>query len=440
MGTVLSYSIVSAIILLCCYIPYRWFMSSRKQYAFNRLTILAIYGLSAFLPFIIYREVSNPQGIINALETPESYVLNSSDLLMAEEISVWKIVILAYAIGFLFQTLLYLLGVIKIMFIVSKSHKVTESGNTVAISEDEVSPFSWGNTIVMSKTLYESNERLMVITHENAHVKKLHWIDLLIAQIMTSLQWFNPAAWMLRNHLKEVHEFQADEFVLSECMNPYTYQLFLVSTTFSSKFNLPVDFLNAGNIRKRIIMMNCDKTTDITHRLAAISLLPFLCIGISACNLMPSRLLIQQINNTHVFDSQTNDDNSYDFPIEQGMINKGESANVATMNSESIIEEDFHNAEYIGGQAALMKFLIDNMKYPKIAEANHTQGKVVVAFEISADGDVLSVEIDTPVDKYLDEEALRVCNRISKFKPASLNGTPLASIYRLPITFELSTN
>lgn len=438
MGAVLSYSIAAAVILLCCYLPYRLFMANQKQYSFNRLAILAIYVLSAILPYIMFRESSNPCVIIDAVTfgLPDSHVLNSSDIHMAEGISFWEILTVSYAMGFICVSLFYLLGVAKIMFIISKSRKVIEQGIKVAVSDDDMSPFSWGNIIIVSRRLYESNEKSMVIAHESAHIRKRHWLDLLIAQIVTSLQWFNPAAWWLRNRLREVHEFQADERVLNIGVDSRKYQLFLLSTAFASRFNLPVDFLNAGNIRKRINMMNGDKTTGITRRLAAISLLPFLYIGIFACNLTPIQYVVRQIHNTDFYDSLINDRNDVKSASKQEIIDM-EQSDVEALGKSGPTEGTFISAEYIGGQGALMKFLVDNITYPKEAEANQTQGKVIVAFEVSADGDVLSVSIDTPVDKYLDEEALRACSQITKFNPATLNGTPVASIYHLPITFSL---
>ena len=89
---------------------------------------------------------------------------------------------------------------------------------------------------------------------------------------------------------------------------------------------------------------------------------------------------------------------------------------------------------------ALMKFLMNNVKYPKEAEQHRMEGKVVVSFQLSDKGEVMSICIAESVDKYLDEEALRVCGKISKFKPALLNGVPVSSTYNLPITFKLSPN
>ena len=103
MGAVLSFTIAAAVILICCYLPYRLFMANRKQYAFNRLTILAIYVFSAILPYIMFRESSNPRVIIDATTfgLPDSDVLSSSHIHMAEGISIWKFLSVSYAVGFI---------------------------------------------------------------------------------------------------------------------------------------------------------------------------------------------------------------------------------------------------------------------------------------------------------------------------------------------------
>lgn len=84
-----------------------------------------------------------------------------------------------------------------------------------------------------------------------------------------------------------------------------------------------------------------------------------------------------------------------------------------------------------------MQFINANIKYPEIAEANKKQGKVIISFQIAADGEVMSVGVNASADRWLDEEALRVCGMVSKFTPATLDGRPVESIYNLPITFKL---
>ena len=94
-------------------------------------------------------------------------------------------------------------------------------------------------------------------------------------------------------------------------------------------------------------------------------------------------------------------------------------------------------AEFPGGQAALMKWLSNNIRYPEAAQQNDIQGRVVVKFVVEKDGTVGHAEIARGVDKDLDREALRVVNKMPKWQPGKNNGVAVRSYFTLPVTFKL---
>ena len=94
-------------------------------------------------------------------------------------------------------------------------------------------------------------------------------------------------------------------------------------------------------------------------------------------------------------------------------------------------------AEFPGGQAALMKWLSNNIRYPEAAQQNDIQGRVVVKFVVEKDGSVGHAEIARGVDKDLDREALRVVNKMPKWQPGKNNGVAVRSYFNLPVTFRL---
>lgn len=96
-------------------------------------------------------------------------------------------------------------------------------------------------------------------------------------------------------------------------------------------------------------------------------------------------------------------------------------------------------AEFPGGQAALMKWLSTNIRYPEAAQQNEIQGRVVVKFIVEKDGSVSHAEIVRGVDKDLDREALRVVQRMPKWQPGKNNGVAVRSYFNLPVTFKLQT-
>jgi protein TonB len=93
--------------------------------------------------------------------------------------------------------------------------------------------------------------------------------------------------------------------------------------------------------------------------------------------------------------------------------------------------------EFPGGDAALMAFLRSHIHYPLGAAKFGVEGRVVVQFVVQKDGSVTEIKVAKSVDKELDEEAIRVCKLLPKFKPAVVDGEPAAVWYTLPVTFKL---
>ena len=104
---------------------------------------------------------------------------------------------------------------------------------------------------------------------------------------------------------------------------------------------------------------------------------------------------------------------------------------------EEIFQAVEQQAEFPGGQAALMKWLSQNIRYPEQAAANDIQGRVIVKFVVEKDGSIGATEILKGVDKDLDREALRVVKKMPKWQPGKNNGVAVRSYFNLPVTFKL---
>ena len=96
-------------------------------------------------------------------------------------------------------------------------------------------------------------------------------------------------------------------------------------------------------------------------------------------------------------------------------------------------------AEFPGGQAAMMKWLSSNIRYPEAAQQNEIQGRVVVKFVVEKDGSVSQVQVVKGIDKDLDREAVRVVQKMPKWQPGKNNGVAVRSYFNLPVTFKLQT-
>ncbi len=123
-------------------------------------------------------------------------------------------------------------------------------------------------------------------------------------------------------------------------------------------------------------------------------------------------------------------------------------AQVQTYVAPTIVEEEEESENHIftvvekmpqfpGGDAALLKFIGNSIKYPVIAQENGIQGRVVVSFVVNRDGSVVDAEVIRSIDPSLDREALRVVGTMPKWSPGEQRGKPVRVKYTVPIQFRL---
>lgn len=93
--------------------------------------------------------------------------------------------------------------------------------------------------------------------------------------------------------------------------------------------------------------------------------------------------------------------------------------------------------EFPGGQAALMKYLSSNIRYPQDAREMGIEGKVYLSFVVDKEGYVKNVEIRRGVYTSMDMEAVRVVKAMPRWKPGTQDGKPVNVLFNLPINFKL---
>lgn len=90
-----------------------------------------------------------------------------------------------------------------------------------------------------------------------------------------------------------------------------------------------------------------------------------------------------------------------------------------------------------GGPSALMKYIVDNLKYPVVARANGIEGRVVVSFIVNRDGSLSDVKVERSVDPSLDREAMRVVRSMPKWIPGKSHGSTVPVRYNIPVSFRI---
>lgn len=93
--------------------------------------------------------------------------------------------------------------------------------------------------------------------------------------------------------------------------------------------------------------------------------------------------------------------------------------------------------EFHGGQAALLKWIAENVNYPAAAAENGIEGRVACSFVVNADGSISHVEVLRSKDPLLDKEAIRVLSRMPNWKPGLQQGKPVRVKFSMPVVFRL---
>ena len=280
----LIYQGKTAVILAVFYMFYRLLLSKDTFHRFNRIILLGTAALSFVLPLCvitIHKVVTIP-----AVQSTPQLTENATIGTMAEvtEVSepIWPYVLCAIfvlgAFGVLAMTIIFIAKVIGI--IRKGEHLSIESGETLVISDTEVSPFSWMKYIVLSHEDYKSGYS-QILTHEKAHIALRHSWDILFVDMITTLQWFNPAMWMLKADLRAIHEFEADDAVLRSGADVKEYQYLLIRKAVSKSGYSVANSFNHSTLKARITMM-LNKKSSRKGAWKALYVIPLVGISLAA--------------------------------------------------------------------------------------------------------------------------------------------------------------
>ena len=323
MGAFTVYAIKSAICLALLYLPYTLLMRRDTFHAFNRTLLLSIVVLSLVLPlmkplsFLPQGEmIPNPiesleknlqHSLTYRVESEEELTLTnntpSPNLTQGGETIRMETTIVTSPSGEVERgagepiwpsvlVLIYIIGVVgllgwKILQLIRLHRyipsnclwKDTIDGIQVYGHFDEVCPFSWMNSIVITDEDFRTNPSVM--QHERAHIRLHHSWDNLFVSFVEVLQWFNPCIWMLDSSLREVHEYEADASVLSHGVTLQNYQSLLIRKAIGTSSYAFANGFNHSLLKKRIKMMMKRKSNRWSCT-KALYLLPMAVIALAA--------------------------------------------------------------------------------------------------------------------------------------------------------------
>ncbi|MEJ7768080.1 MAG: M56 family metallopeptidase [Chitinophagaceae bacterium] len=285
MPYILAYIFKFSISVGVLYIFYRFVLRPLTFYQWNRFYLGGYALLSFAIPFIDITPWINERDRENSGLLQAIPAIGNVDLLFASGTDFWwamiikekwSLVLLVIVIGSLVMVAKLLYQYLSLLMMKRNAVLVkTAAVNCYEVS-GKITPFSFGNSIFINRDLHTAGELQKIMQHEFVHIKQKHSIDILIAETIVVINWFNPFAWLLRNAIRQNLEFIADSNVLQSGIDARQYQYLLLKVIGIPQYSITNHF-NFSSLKKRIAMMNKMKTAKL-HLVKFLFIVPLLAL------------------------------------------------------------------------------------------------------------------------------------------------------------------
>ena len=274
----LLYDIKAAVALAVFYMFYRLMLRKETFHRLNRIVLVGTVVASFLLPLCIIT-IHKP---MEMKELEQAAPVEGMASAMEKSAPWWSLALtILFLAGAAFVLARVLVSILSIAKIVRQGTLVrVENGCRIIVTERDIDPFSWMRYIVLSRKDWEG-DNASIITHEKAHIGFRHSLELLLVDILSAFQWFNPAIWMLRSDLQELHEYEADDAVLRSGANIKEDQYLLIRKAVSKSGYSVANSLNHSILKNRITMMSKTKS-PLARGLRVLWLVPLACMCIGA--------------------------------------------------------------------------------------------------------------------------------------------------------------
>lgn len=412
------YIIKSSVLLAAFLLYYTTILKRQTFFTWNRVYLLGTLILSVCTPLFHFTLEINR----TATETnlPTLYYVSG----FMEEISVsgeelsshniFNTLTWIYISGVCFFAFRYFWGVFQI-------YKLIRSRKCKRIHKLKIIPlpsgypaFSFFNCIFINTASLGKSGSKGVFEHERIHVRQGHSFDLLIAEIVCTLNWFNPLVWIYKKNITQNHEYIADRQVVIKYQTGRYFQL-LVNQALKGNIFSFTNCFSCSNLKKRMIMM----TKKQSNKFGILNYIPALFIGGILCTAFTC---IATATPTLPFISE-----------EETVITEEIQESLA---DTSDIFQVVETMPRFNGN--LQTWLKNNLKYPEQAITNQEQGRVFIGFIVEKDGSISNAKISKSVTPLLDAEALRIIKSMPAWIPGKQRGQAVRVAFNLPITFHLS--
>ncbi len=301
MNDYLMYLLKSTLCISLLYWVFRTLMRKETFFALNRILLVSMVLFSLAIPLVqmpLIIQPSIPVQLIPAFASNENAAVEQPIAETSENVApsyiapqvisnssqpgfqVQQFLVFGYILGLLIALLILIRSVLSIFLIIRKAEIKQLDGFRLVIIKKEIPAFSFGRFVIISQQDYEDH-RIAMLAHERAHIQLNHFFDLILLETVKIFHWFNPVMYLVVRDMKEIHEFQADDYTLSNGIDATQYQLLIIQKSVGSQRFALANSFNHCQIEKRIAMINKQKTSKVGSWKAA-AFLPLLALLLMA--------------------------------------------------------------------------------------------------------------------------------------------------------------
>ncbi|MDT0559271.1 M56 family metallopeptidase [Ichthyenterobacterium sp. W332] len=418
----MDYLIKASAVLLIFFVCYKLFLQKDTFFKENRWFLLVGILVSLILPNIAIPVYVTyvPESLGQLIYETE---FNSQPLEVVEpSFSIYSILVWIYCIGLSIFTIKFLLEITSLSHLISTSEITKEGRYKFTKVKQPIAPFSFFNWIVLNPKQFLPKELNLIIKHEKVHVRQLHSVDLICAQLLCIVLWFNPFVWLYKNALNQNLEFIADNDTQQTTSCDTSYQELLLKTSIKG-YNISItnNFYNSL-IKKRIVMLHKNKSKHYSKlKLAAV--LPLLAIFLMSFN--TKKIFIEAENGDTLFtvSAETNDKNLKD--IEKAFKNKTAKLKFTDLvrNDNGKIQRISINTKYPDDKRYIKRMTLNNnLKSETIQSFNllHKEAEDIIDFNFKQD--------DVTSNISANKISFSGANSISTLKTPKTKSNPILSI------------
>ena len=262
----LYYLLESNLYLVLFYGFYKLFLHKETFYAINRYYLI-FSSLTAFiLPFFQLGFLKNTVPVdtsypifpqtdpinFNTFQIPTTVTetfFNTSNITIIIYLSITSLLLLRLVIS-----------LISLINLRKNTYTVLENGISLIALKESKHAFSFFNLLFIDPQLAEQST---ILKHELVHIKQKHSIDVIYFEILNAVNWFNPIAYFIKNNIRLIHEYIADEETTKHGVEKYDYSLFLIQNSSGiQNLTLTNQIFSSSTLKKRISMLNQKKSAN----------------------------------------------------------------------------------------------------------------------------------------------------------------------------------